>query len=190
MDTLSKLAQEVEACKKCPLHTQAQNAVFGDGPSDAKIMLIGEAPGKNEDLAGLPFVGKAGELLTELLSSVGLNRREVYIANVVKHRPPGNRDPTRNEVEACKPFLEKQIEIINPEIIVLLGNHALEFVTGSKGISTIHGKILKKELSGKTRKIIPTFHPAALIYNRALRPDAEKDWEKIKKESGQTTLSF
>jgi DNA polymerase len=189
METLSKLTEEVKTCQKCPLHSQATKAVFGDGPSNAKIMLIGEAPGKNEDLAGLPFVGRAGELLTELLTAAGINRREVYITNVIKHRPPNNRDPTPNEVSACKPYLDQQINLINPEIIVPLGNHALEFVTGSKGITSMHGKLLNKNIAGKSRKIIPTFHPAALIYNRALRPDAEKDWELIKKEANQTNLS-
>jgi DNA polymerase len=188
MDTLSKLAQEVEACEKCPLHLNAKNSVFGEGQANASIMFIGEAPGAHEDIQGKPFIGKAGQLLTELLNTVGIKREEVFITNVLKHRPPNNRDPTTPEVLACRPFLEQQISIINPEIIVPLGNHALEFVTGEKGISNLRGKIITKEIAGKTRKIIPTFHPAALMYNRTLRPTSEKDFELIKKESNQTTL--
>ena len=188
MDTLAKIAEEIKEGKKDQRWKYAKNGVPGEGSATARIMLIGEAPGATEDLQGRPFVGRAGQLLNELLGSVGLKREDVYITNVIKYRPPGNRDPTPEEVDACKPYLDREIKLVNPEIIVPLGNHALEFVTGKTGISSMHGKIMKKEVVGKIRKIIPTFHPAALIYNQKLRPSAENDFKVIKKELGQKSL--
>jgi uracil-DNA glycosylase len=189
MDPLQSIAQEITACKQCPLHKNTTNAVPGHGNPHAKILFIGEAPGAKEDTEGIPFIGTSGKLLTELLTTIGIQREDIFITNVVKHRPPNNRDPTQEEVAACKPFLKRQIEAINPDVIVTLGNHALEFVTGKQGISSMHGKIFPKEIAGKTRKIVPTFHPAALIYNRKLRPLAEQDFQTIKEELGQKNLS-
>lgn len=185
---LSGIAEEIKSCRRCPLWERAQKAVPGEGNPHARIFFIGEAPGAREDAEGRPFIGRAGQLLTELLTAIGVKRDDVFITNVVKHRPPGNRDPAPEEVAACRPFLERQIETIDPEIIVTLGNHALEFVTGAQGISGMRGKIMQKEIAGKTRKIIPTFHPAALIYNNQLRPVAEKDFQLIKREAGQKSI--
>ena len=190
METLDTITAEIACCKRCPLWEHAKNPVPGDGNPNADILFIGEAPGANEDEQGKPFIGRAGKLLTELLLSVGIKREEVFIANVLKHRPPNNRDPAPEEVAACRPFLERQIAAINPKVIVTLGNHALEFVTGKQGITGMRGKMFTKEIAGKIRKIIPTFHPAALIYNNALRPTAEEDFRTIKKECEQKSLSL
>src|SRR3989344_6527617 len=189
MPTLTDIAEQTRTCTKCPLHKYATNAVPGSGNPKARILFIGEAPGKNEDLQGIPFVGAAGKILNELLASIDLKREDIFITNVVKHRPPENREPTPEEAAACRPYLEQQIAIINPEVIVTLGNHALEFINGSKGITSLRGKIITREIAGKIRKIFPTFHPAALIYNRALRPLAEQDFKRIKEELTQKSLS-
>lgn len=189
MDTLAQIAQQITCCKLCPLHQNTKNAVPGTGNPKARLMFLGEAPGANEDEQGKPFVGRAGQILTELLTKIEIKREDVFITNVVKHRPPNNREPQPEEVAACRSFLEHQIAVIDPELIVVLGNHALEWFAGKQGISTMRGKIFHKELGGKMRKIFPTFHPAALIYNQALRPTAEKDFQFIKQELAQKPLS-
>lgn len=189
MVTLLDIAAQIKACHKCPLFEHAKNAVPGEGSPNAQILILGEAPGANEDIQGMPFVGRAGQILNELLASAGIKREDVFITNVVKHRPPGNRDPAPEEVAACRPFLEEQIMCIDPEIIVALGNHALEFITGSAGISGMRGKLLHKDITGKSRKVIPTFHPAALIYNNSLRKAAEEDFKMIKDEGSQKSIS-
>ena len=188
METLAAVAEEVSSCKKCPLWQGTKHAVPGEGNPQARLLFIGEAPGAREDELGRPFVGKAGQLLNELLAAAGLKREDVFITNVVKHRPPGNRAPLTEEAAACRGYLERQIAVIDPELIVTLGNHALEWVSGRQGISSMRGKAFTKEIAGKPRKVFPTFHPAALIYNRELRPLAEKDFENIKREMGQKGL--
>lgn len=189
MDSLTKISEEIANCKLCPLYKHAKNPVPGEGSPKAEILFIGEAPGATEDEQGKPFVGRAGQLLTELLSSIDIKREEVFITNVVKHRPPNNRAPAQEEVAACRNYLERQITIISPKIIVALGNHALEWLTGKTGISSSRGKIIEKEIAGKTRKILPTFHPAALIYNSSLTETAKEDFKKIKKLAEQKDLS-
>ncbi len=144
-------------------------------------MLIGEGPGKNEDEQGRPFVGRAGELLTELLRNIGLSRERVFITNVVKCRPPNNRDPKKEEIKKCRPYLNRQIEAIQPEVIGTLGNHATETLIGEKGISKIHGK----EFDYEGRILIPLYHPAAGLYNPNLKPTMEKDFNKLKDISGK-----
>ncbi len=144
-------------------------------------MLIGEGPGKNEDEQGRPFVGRAGELLTELLRNIGLSRERVFITNVVKCRPPNNRDPKKEEIKKCQPYLNRQIEAIQPEVIGTLGNHATETLIGEKGISKIHGK----EFDYEGRILIPLYHPAAGLYNPNLKPTMEKDFNKLKDISGK-----
>ncbi len=188
MEALAAIAQEIAACRQCPLWKGTANAVPGHGNPDAKILFIGEAPGAREDAEGKPFVGTSGKVLTGMLASINIRREDVFITNVVKHRPPGNRAPLPEEVAACRSYLERQIAVIDPELIVTLGNHALEWVSGRQGISSMRGKVFTKEIAGRTRKIFPTFHPAALIYNRELRPLAEQDFKMIKEEFGQKDL--
>ena len=165
-----EIEKEVKKCKKCGLHKTRKNTVFGFGSIDADIFFIGEAPGRSEDLQGLPFVGRAGRLFDELLNSIGLKRDEVYISNILKCRPPRNRNPLKNEIEQCKYYLIKQIEIIKPKIIVPLGNFASSFVfelfnLNKNKISEIHGKVFKTTKDEYMIKIIPLYHPAVAIYN-------------------------
>lgn len=182
-----EVVEEVRVCRKCRLYKNARNPVPGEGDIDAKLMLIGEAPGYQEDIEGRPFVGRAGKLLNMLLSGIGLEREEVYITNVVKHRPPDNRAPVRDEIEACTPYLERQIRIIKPKVIATLGNHSTGYILskankGSGGITGVRGRIFKEMLFGLEVKIIPTYHPAAALYNPGYRSVLEEDFQKIKRE--------
>lgn len=174
---LDLTAEKVKRCTRCRLHENRKNAVPGEGDDDPAILLIGEAPGENEDIEGKPFVGRAGELLEEILESAGLSREEVFITNVVKCRPPDNRDPRKDEIEACNPYLEKQIEILDPEVIVSLGNHATETLIGKSGIGDLHGE----ELEYDGRSIIPMYHPAAGLYNPNLKETMIDDMKALKK---------
>lgn len=169
---LDSLEEQVKECKACELHKTRTHYVFGDGNGDLRLMFIGEAPGASEDAKGIPFVGRAGQLLDDLLKEAGLNRKEVYIANCLKCRPPNNRDPLEYELNACKGFLDKQIEIISPRVIVPLGKFALMQILGKdKKISQSRGKIFTHSynsliLSKKfDATIIPTYHPAYLLRN-------------------------
>jgi DNA polymerase len=176
-EELEKIKQAAAACKKCELCKGRTNIVPGDGSFDAEIMFVGEAPGKTEDEQGKPFVGAAGKILSSLLESIKLKREDVYITNVVKCRPPMNRDPLPEEVACCADYLQKEVEIIEPKIIVLLGRHAMDrFLPGLK-ISLDHGKPKRK--NGQI--YYPVYHPAATIYHQALRADLEKDFKKIPK---------
>jgi len=177
---LEELCKIASTCLECPLHKSRTKVVFGEGPANAKIMLIGEAPGKNEDEAGKPFVGSAGKLLSEILHHAGLERSEVYITNIVKCRPEGNRKPKKPEYTTCtKLYLDKQIELINPDIIGLMGNSANYALIGEKNIKQIHGKIFKTD----GRKYMSLFHPAAALYSRALLPQLKEDMITLKMES-------
>lgn len=178
---MEDIGSEVRSCTLCTLSDSRTNPVPGEGDPDADIMLIGEGPGKNEDEQGRPFVGRAGELLTELLRNIGLSRERVFITNVVKCRPPNNRDPKKEEIKKCQPYLNRQIEAIQPEVIGTLGNHATETLIGEKGISKIHGK----EFDYEGRILIPLYHPAAGLYNPNLKPTMEKDFNKLKDISGK-----
>lgn len=154
------LESECSKCNKCKLCSGRKNVVIGTGNKNAKIMLIGEGPGADEDIQGIPFVGKAGQLMNKAFEGIGLKREDVYIANIVKCRPPQNRNPERDEAEACREYLETQIKLVNPEIIVLLGSVALKNYLGEEyGITTCRGKWYEKD----GRKIMATFHPAALL---------------------------
>lgn len=176
---LKRLCEIASTCTECPLHESRTKVVFGEGPEDAKIMLIGEAPGKNEDETGRPFIGMAGRLLSEILHEADLDRSEIYITSIVKCRPEGNRKPKKPEYSTCIAlYLEKQIEIINPNIIGLLGNSAAYALIGKKNIKQIHGKTY--ELNG--RKYMALFHPAAALYSRALLPQLKEDMITLKKE--------
>lgn len=167
-----------DCCKACELHTTRHNIVFSDGnPETAKIMLIGEAPGENEDLQGKPFVGRAGKLLNEFLAKAEISREnDLYITNTVKCRPPKNRVPTNGEKEACRNVLESQIEIIDPKIVLLCGATALKsFIITKQPISKIRGEIFKIEVKGKIYKAMPVFHPSYLLRNHSLEPNSPRD---------------
>lgn len=166
----------------CPLGQTRINLVPGEGDADSKILFIGEGPGQKEDEAGRPFIGMAGKLLSELLAGIGVQREEVFIANVVKCRPPGNRDPQPEEVKACWPWLMRQIQIIDPQIIIPLGRHAMErFLPGMK-ISAVRGKILRRNVPEVgVRVFMPTYHPAAALYHREWLKFLQADFAKIPK---------
>src|SRR5918995_6617613 len=174
---LARIADEIVACTRCELHKTRTKSVPGEGPADARIMLIGEAPGWNEDQQGRPFVGAAGKFLQELLATAGMTRDEVFITNVVKSRPPGNRDPLPDEIAACAPFLERQIEVIDPDVIVTLGRFSMARWFPGERISRIHGQ--PKRVDG--RLIVPMYHPAAALHQAALRGAIEDDFKKLPK---------
>lgn len=174
MDEIKEIAKKVMACKRCMLWESRKNAVPGEGSSRAKIMFIGEAPGSREDELGRPFCGRAGEFLDELLAKTGIKRKDIFITSVVKCRPPNNRAPKDDEIKACRPYLEKQIGLINPKIIVLLGEIALNTLLGMKRISAHHGKVIKKD-----RIYIPMFHPAAGMRFPKTRKEMENDFKRI-----------
>ena len=170
---LDELREQVAACRLCPLCEGRTQTVFGDGNPDARVLFVGEAPGKNEDLQGVPFVGKAGQNLNELLEIAGLAREDVFIANVLKCRPPGNRDPRPEEIELCTPYLREQTRTINPEFIVTLGNFATKFILKTDmGITRLHGKL---QHAGRF-KVFPIYHPAAAIYDRSKWEALENDF--------------
>ncbi|MBN2421106.1 uracil-DNA glycosylase [Candidatus Woesearchaeota archaeon] len=186
-----ELVKQTEICKNC------KNIVVGRGNLNADILFVGEAPGRNEDEQGLPFVGAAGKNLDKLLSAVGLTSNDIYIANILKCRPPENRNPTSEEIKAHTPWLMKQIREIKPKVICSLGNYATKFfLSGCEvdlmdkqpGITQVHGKVRIIEVYGMKIKLIPLFHPAAIIYNRKLIVEWEKDMEIVKKEISQKEL--
>ncbi len=170
---LEALRAEVQACRACPLCDGRIQTVFGDGNPAARVLVVGEAPGKNEDEQGIPFVGKAGQNLNRLLEIAGLEREDIFIANVLKCRPPGNRDPRPEEIQACAPFLRQQTRSINPEFIVTLGNFATKFILKTEvGITRLHGKLHQ---AGRF-KVFPIYHPAAAIYDRSKMAALEDDF--------------
>ena len=174
-DTLTQIAKEVSVCTNCTLHKSRKKAVPGEGPAHAEIMFIGEGPGFHENEQGRPFVGAAGQFLDQLLAQAGVTRSEVWIGNVVKCRPPENRDPLPDELAACDKYLERQIEAINPSIIVTLGRFSMgKFMQGAK-ISQIHGQMRK--IDG--RYVIAMFHPAAALHQAALKPAILADFAKL-----------
>ena len=192
-ELMDEIVKEIFECKKCNLWKFRRNPVPGEGSLDAKIMFIGEAPGYWEDVKGKPFVGAAGKLLDSLLAGIGLSRSEVFIGNILKCRPPENRDPQPEEVKACTPYLDRQIKIIKPRIIVTLGRHATSYIFSKigmpfSGISRVHGKVYHIELFDSEIVLIPMYHPAAALYNVKLR-DALKDDFKVL-ESEIKGLSF
>lgn len=169
---LEKVAREVAKCEKCGLHFSRKLTVPGDGPADAQVMFIGEGPGFYENEQGKPFVGPAGHFLDELLSKAGLKRDKVFIGNVVKCRPPGNRDPQLDELAACKPYLEAQITAINPQVIVTLGRYSMGYFILNGKISAIHGR----PVWVGSRLIVPMYHPAAALHQPALRDSILADF--------------
>ena len=176
MDDLKQVAGEVRVCKLCGLASGRKNSVPGEGPANAEVMLIGEGPGFHEDQQGRPFVGPSGEFLTQLLASAGFKRSEVFIANVVKCRPPGNRDPLPEEISACGAYLERQIALINPKIIITLGRFSMaRWFPGDK-ISAIHGRA--RRFDG--RIVVAMYHPAAALHQPALRDTLEDDFRRLR----------
>lgn len=174
LEELCKLARN---CTECPLHESKTHTVFGEGPDDARIMLIGEAPGRNEDLTGRPFIGSSGKLLSELISRAGMSRSDIYITSIVKCRPENNRKPRKVEYTTCIDlYLKKQIKLIDPEIIGLLGNSAINALIGENNIKQIHGNIYQKD----GRRYIALYHPAAALYSRRLLPELQEDILKLK----------
>jgi len=187
IDKFEEINQAIQKCKKCDLYKTRTNSVIGEGAQEAEILFIGEAPGFNEDKQGKPFVGKAGKIFDELLKSVGLKRKEIYITNILKCRPPENRNPKQEEIRACTFYLDKQMEIINPKIICCLGNFATEFIMKKfnlkekiQGISRIHGKVFSvNNLLGSVR-IVPLYHPAVATYNPNMVGILKKDFEVLR----------
>jgi DNA polymerase len=176
-DTLVSLADEIRACKACPLHRSAKQAVPGEGSAESGILFLGEAPGYTEDVQGRPFVGAAGQLLDQLLAGIGLDRSKVFITNVVRHRPPENRDPLPEEVAACHVWFERHLAALKPKVVVTLGRHAMYKFFPGESISRVHGHARKKD--GIT--IFPVFHPAAALHQPSLRSDLEKDFQALAK---------
>jgi DNA polymerase len=175
MSELTDLYEQIRTCTRCPLAQGRTRAVPGEGPEDAAVLFIGEAPGFHEDKSGRPFVGAAGRFLEELLADIGMHRNEVYITNVIKCRPPGNRAPTGTEIEACKSYLDRQIELIQPQIVITLGRFSMaRYFPGAK-ISSIHGK--PRKIEGVL--YYPMYHPAAALHQPSLRSAVVEDMKKI-----------
>ena len=186
----AELVKKTEICKNC------KNIVVGKGDLNSKIIFVGEAPGRNEDEQGFPFVGVAGKNLDKLLNNVGLSLKDVYIVNILKCRPPENRNPLPDEIRAHTPWLVKQIKEIKPNVVCSLGNYATKFfladgvvenMNKQVGITSVHGKVKKMEFKGVKIRLIPLFHPAAIIYNQKLKPLWEADMGIVKKEIGKAT---
>jgi DNA polymerase len=179
---LEQIKSDIINNNTCPdLAKTATNLVMGDGNVDAEIVLIGEAPGKNEDEQGLPFVGAAGKFLNEMLDSAGLNRSDVYITNIVKYRPPNNRDPLSEEKNAFWPFLLRQIDVIKPKVVVTLGRHSMDYFLPGQKIGQVHGQAERIKLDDLKLVVVPLYHPAAALYNGSLRTVLKEDFMKLKK---------
>jgi uracil-DNA glycosylase len=179
-EELVALYKEVSRCTRCALHETRIKTVFGAGNADADLMFVGEAPGAEEDRQGLPFVGRAGQLLNELLVEIGLSREEVFICNVLKSRPPGNRDPQPEEIAACEPYLFEQVRLIQPRVVCTLGNFATKLLTGSPtGITRVRGVPQTHELGGRTVHLLPLFHPAAALRTPAVKEQLRADFATI-----------
>ena len=174
-EILKEVADQTRACTRCQLHHSRKNAVPGKGSADTSIMFIGEGPGFHENEQGLPFVGAAGQFLDELLAGAGLQREEVFITNVVKCRPPGNRDPQPEELEACRNYLDRQINAINPAVIVTLGRISMGYYVANGKISSIHGK----SFWVNERMIVPMYHPAAALHQPSLREVVKEDFARL-----------
>jgi len=179
-ERLVELYREVSSCTRCPLHESRTKTVFGAGNADAELMFVGEAPGAEEDRQGLPFVGRAGQLLNELLGEIGLSREDVFIANVLKSRPPGNRDPQPTEIDACEPYLFEQVRLIEPKVVCTLGNFSTKLLSGSPaGITRVRATPQVHELGGRTVFLLPLLHPAAALRTPAMKETLRADFATI-----------
>ena len=186
-EKLKKIKDEVLECKKCSLYKNRNYPVIGKGSHDAEIMFIGEAPGAQEDKTGHPFCGRAGEILDELLNSVSIKRQDIYICNILKCKPPLNRDPEIEEIKACSPYLERQIKIIKPKIICSLGRYSMQFLMEKFGlvnkieqISKIHGSLFEIKIGSQKLKFVAFYHPAVATYNPNMKETLKKDFQILK----------
>ena len=197
--SLNQIEVEIKSCRRCPLYQTNTNYVPGEGNPNSEIFFVGEAPGREEDIQGRPFVGAAGKLLTQMIEKIlYMDRKDVFIGNILKCRPPDNRDPLPEEIDACTPYLLKQIDAIKPGLLVCLGRYSAQFIFGLfgldfPGITRIKGRII--EIEGKEMKIIAVYHPAAILYRPQLREEYEKDFRKIasllnKSKKHKTLLDF
>ena len=185
---LETYAAETAACTRCRLAEGRTQVVFGVGDPEADLMFVGEAPGFHEDKQGFPFVGQAGKLLDQLLGGIGMSREDVYIANVIKCRPPGNRDPMPDEIEACESHLFKQVELIQPKLVATLGNFATKLLSGKQlGITRVHGQEQEVTLGGRSVLLYPIYHPAAALYTPAMLKVLQEDFARIPELLGRAT---
>jgi DNA polymerase len=188
-DELRAFAQVVAGCTKCALAQGRTQVVFGSGDPDADLMFVGEAPGFHEDKQGIPFVGAAGKLLEQLLAGIGLTREQVYIANVLKCRPPGNRDPMPEEIEACEGHLWRQIELIQPRVVATLGNFATKLLSGRPtGITRVHGQEQEATLGGRRVLLYPLYHPAAALYTPRMLEVLQSDFARLPELLGREVV--
>ena len=179
-ELLKTVYEEARECVRCPLHQTRTNVVFGAGNADADLMFIGEAPGANEDRIGLPFVGQAGKLLDKLLAEIGLERESVWICNVLKCRPPDNRDPHPNEIESCQDYLSSQVELIEPVVICTLGNFSTKLLrSDTTGISRLHGQEELRIIGPRAVRLYPLFHPAAALYTPSMLETLRADFQRL-----------
>jgi uracil-DNA glycosylase len=179
-ELLRAVYDEARNCTRCPLHRTRTNVVFGAGNADADLMFIGEAPGANEDRMGLPFVGQAGKLLDKLLGEIGLDRKEVFVANTLKCRPPDNRDPHPNEIEACQDYLNRQVDLIEPIVICTLGNFSTKLLRAdTTGISRLHGREETRIIGSRAVRLYPLYHPAAALYTPSTLEALRSDFHRI-----------
>jgi DNA polymerase len=185
-DELESYAQGVASCTRCRLSQGRTQVVFGSGNAHADLMFVGEAPGFHEDKQGLPFVGQAGKLLDKLLAGIGLDRSHVYIANVLKCRPPGNRDPQPDEIESCEPHIFRQIELIEPKVVATLGNFATKLLSGKPtGITRVHGVEQETTVGGSSVLLYPLYHPAAALYTPKMLEVLQEDFARIPELMGR-----
>jgi uracil-DNA glycosylase len=179
-ELLRAVYDEARACVRCPLHQTRTTVVFGAGNADADLMFIGEAPGANEDRMGLPFVGQAGKLLDKMLAEISMDRKEVFVANVLKCRPPDNRDPHPNEIEACQDYLRRQVELIEPTVISTLGNFSTKLLRAdTTGISRLHGREEVRLIGARAVRLYPLYHPAAALYTPSTLEALRRDFHRI-----------
>jgi uracil-DNA glycosylase len=179
-ELLKAVYEEARQCTRCPLHQTRTHVVFGAGNADADLMFVGEAPGANEDRMGLPFVGQAGKLLDKLLGEIGLERREVFVANTLKCRPPDNRDPHPKEIEACQGYLTSQVDLIEPVVICTLGNFSTKLLRGdTTGISRLHGREEVRMIGSRAVRLYPLYHPAAALYTPSMLETLRTDFHRI-----------
>jgi uracil-DNA glycosylase len=187
MHELAVLADSVAGCTKCRLAQSRTQVVFGSGHPDADLMFVGEAPGFHEDKQGIPFVGQAGKLLDRLLAGIGLTRQDVFVANVLKCRPPGNRDPQPDEIQACESHLWRQIELVQPKVVATLGNFATKLLSGRPvGITRVHGREQEAVLGGSRVLLYPLYHPAAALYTPRMLEVLESDFGRLPELLGRT----
>jgi DNA polymerase len=179
-ELLKSVYEEARGCVRCPLHRTRTNVVFGAGDADADLMFIGEAPGANEDRMGLPFVGQAGKLLDKLLAEIGMERKGVWICNVLKCRPPDNRDPQPSEIESCGDYLQSQVELIEPVVICTLGNFSTKLLRAdATGISRLHGREETRIIGSRAVRLYPLFHPAAALYTPSMLETLRADFQRL-----------